>query len=167
MLTRTFYSNEIEIAAARYSLPPRLVEAIVIQESSGDTDAFRYEPAFWKRYLVHLPRFKGSNPRRVSSSYGLMQVMFTTAQERGYPGTPEGLFVPEVGLDVGCRHLRWLVGWATGSQFAGALPQRQLRSVLASYNGGKADNAPDYPHPLLRNDSYASKVLKLYGADTL
>lgn len=170
MLTRTFYSQEIEAAALAHGLPARLVEAVVIQESSGDTDAFRYEPAFWRRYLSKLERFKGSNPRRVSSSYGLMQVMFTTAQEAGYSGNPEGLFVPEVGLDVGCRHLRALIAWAMGDGYSAAHPSRRLRAALASYNGGRGGNAPIDSlgkQPPLRNNDYANAIVKLYGADTL
>src|SRR3972149_4673874 len=140
-LTRTAYGPQIELAAARYSLPPRLVEAVVLQESAGHTDAFRFEPAFWRRYLAGKPQYQDAIPRRVSSSYGLMQVMYTTAVERGFTGFPEELFIPENGLEWGCCHLRHLMDWT--SKFPVSV-ERQKLSALAAYNGGMGGNAPRY-----------------------
>jgi soluble lytic murein transglycosylase-like protein len=153
------YRAEIEAAAARYKLDPNLVEAIVGVESNHQTDAFRFEPTFWARYLAKLPAYAGRNPRRVSSSYGLMQVMYPTAVEHGFAGTPEELFVPETGLEFGCRRLRSLLDWAGG--FTHVPPLARLRAAAAAYNGGRGGNAPDAPQ--LRNGVYAGKVLTAYG----
>ncbi len=155
------YEKEIAAAAAARSLDPALVTAIVAQESDFATDAFRFEPKFWARYLSKLPEYAGANPRRVSSSYGLMQIMYPTALEVGYDKAqpPELLFIPEVGLEFGCRRLRALVDWANG--FPGVKPTVALRAALAAYNGGRGGNKPtDQP---LRNGLYADQVLRRIG----
>jgi soluble lytic murein transglycosylase-like protein len=122
-----WYAREIEAAAKLHHLDPQLVEAVVLVESSGRASAYRYEPAYWRRYLEGKPAWKGKNPRRVAASYGLMQVMFPTAVERGYHGEPEELFVPSVGLEFGCRELARLLAWASGN----------TDQALAAYNGGQ------------------------------
>lgn len=132
--------------ASRYALDPALVEAMVIHESSGVTSAIRYESAFWAKYMAADPRFLGADPKRVSSSYGLMQVMYVVALEVGFTfGDPEYLFVPEIGLDTGCKKFRQLLDWAQGVE----------AQALAAYNGGKkANTTPPY-----RNHVYAEAVL--------
>lgn len=151
MPSRTSYSKIIQEAAALQSLDPRLVEAVVIQESGGKTHAYRYEPKFWARYLAKLPQYVGSVPERVSASYGLMQMMYTTALQYGALAAPELLFVPETGLAYGCKHLASLLKWSGGN----------VESALAAYNGGKADNEPGH-QPYLRNGQYAKAVLAIY-----
>jgi soluble lytic murein transglycosylase-like protein len=134
--------------AERHGLSPDLVQAVCLIESSGQTHAYRAEPAFWDRYLKGKPEWDGSNPSRVSASYGLMQVMFPVAVEHGMARTepPEYLFVPLIGLTYGCLVLQRRLEWAGGD----------VRAALASYNGGKGGNKPGGP---LRNGAYADKVL--------
>ena len=141
----TPYRDLIESVAGGHGLDPDLVEAIVIAESSGHTDAFRFEPGFYRRYLEGKPEYANQNPRRVSSSYGLMQVMYTTAQQYGFSDNPEALFVPMTGLQYGCLHLRRLLAWSKGD----------ARKAAAGYNGGQGNwNGTD-------PQRYASKVMKL------
>lgn len=144
----TKYRADIEAAAAAHGLDPDLVEAVVCVESSGKTHAYRYEPAFWRRYLADTPEYADANPERVAASYGLMQVMYTTAKDHGFsPTDPEFLFVPRMGLDYGCRHLARCLAWSGGN----------VEQALAFYNGGRKGNeAPPY-----RNAPYARKVLAL------
>lgn len=159
---RTFYWKEIVAAAMKHNLDPVLVEAIVVKESSGNADAFRFERDFWNRYLKPNKLYAGKNPRRVSSSYGLMQVMFPVAVERGYPTDlhPELLFVPETALDYGCRQLRYLIDWANDGWPDLPEPVR-LAAAVAAYNGGKGGNRPtDQPN---RNATYAKAVLANYS----
>jgi len=138
----TLYRREIETAARDFGLDSDLLEALVMVESSGRADAFRFEPAFWSRYLEHNPEYKHENPRRVSSSYGLCQVMYSTARELGFNSDPEMLFVPRVSLHFGAMNLARLLKWAEGD----------ATKALAAYNGGKG-NWKD-PQPQL----YAAKV---------
>lgn len=145
-MTLTAYRREIEKAAEAHHLDADLVEAVVLVESSGKTYAYRYEPAFFARYLAYDEDYAGKNPERVSASYGLMQVMFPVAVEVGYAfEDPEHLFVPSIGLAIGCEKLAQLLAWAKGDQ----------TRALAAYNGGKVGNTA----PPFRNQPYADKVL--------
>lgn len=141
----TAYRAEIEAIAAQFHLDPDVIEAIVVTESSGRTHAYRHEPGFWHRYMQHKAEWDGANPERVSSSYGLMQIMFPVAKELGFTETaPEYLFVPTIGLHWGCRKFRSLLDWA----------QQNVDQALAAFNGGKGGNgAPPY-----RNAHYVSLV---------
>jgi soluble lytic murein transglycosylase-like protein len=159
MALRTRYGAEIKAAAVKWGLDPLLVEAVVVQESGGNTDAFRFEPNFWNRYLKGNPRYRSLNPRRVSSSYGLMQVMYCRILEDKISDNdawqPELLFIPENGLDIGCNLLAELLQWANGKTED---PQLALQAAVASYNGGKGGNDPSKDTPL-RNGKYAREVL--------
>ena len=156
-MPRSRYTADIQRIATVEGVDPNLVEGIVLTESSGNADAFRFEPLFWNRYLKSKSEWIGRNPRRVSSSYGLMQIMYPVALERGYDpkNPPELLFVPDMGLRYGCRQLRWLQDWAEG--FPQATPAKRLQAALASYNGGRGGNSPT--DAILRNEVYARKVL--------
>lgn len=141
----TLYRPLIEQMAKQYELDPNLVEAVVLKESSGETDAFRFESGYFERYLRTKPEYAGQNRRRISSSYGLMQVMYPTAKQYGFQGPPEALFVPETGMRFGCQHLAALIKWAAGN----------IRQALAAYNGGQGGwKAPD-------PQAYATKVLAI------
>ena len=140
------YRREIAEVAAAHGLDPRVVEAVVMVESSGRTHAYRYEAGFWAKYLANHPDYRGAVPERASASYGLMQVMYPVAREMGLTSPdPEVLFVPRVGLDYGCRKLASLMKWAEGD----------LVRALAAYNGGKGGNTT----PPYRNLAYAERVL--------
>src|SRR3990167_8197103 len=149
-----FYRDLIVTIATQHGLDPLLVPAVPWQESAFNTDAFRSEPNFWNRYLKLNPLYQHLNPRRVSSSYGLMQVMFCRVWEDRLTDNdvlpPEHLFVPEYGLRTGCSLLADLIAWA-GTMTTD--PARVLESALAAYNGGRGGNKPtDIP---LRTGTYA------------
>jgi len=157
----TQYRPEIEIAAAQHGLDPDLVQAVVEQESSYRWFAYRYEPDFFSRYLKSNPMYLHRDPREVSASFGLMQVLFTTAIENGFAGKPWELFHPDVALDLGCHHLAALMVWARGLYVGLASGEQAAvtRSALAAYNGGKTGNAPT---GALRNIEYVRQVLGRY-----
>jgi soluble lytic murein transglycosylase-like protein len=147
------FHEEVREIASQHGLDVQLVEAICIVESSGDTGAYRHEPAFWLQYMASKPEWKGKNPKRYAASYGLMQVMFTSALLVGYnqKDPPEMLYVPTIGLDFGCRILKNCLAWSRGD----------VKAALAAYNGGRtADNGPDRQPK--RNQVYVDKVLKEY-----
>jgi soluble lytic murein transglycosylase-like protein len=127
---------------------PLLLEAISFRESTWRADAFRFEPGFYDRYMKGKPEWAGQIPRRVSSSYGLMQVMYPVAREHGFPGDPEGLFAPETNLQVGCQVLLKLFTWADGD----------IPKALAAYNGGKGNWTAPVPQ------EYSRRVMKHYEA---
>ena len=141
-----FYREAIVAAATAYGLDPNLLAAVVWQESAFRADAFRHEPAFWTRYLAGKPEWAGSNPRVVSSSYGLCQVMYPTAIQLGFSRAhpAEWLFVPSTNLALGARYLRDLITWAG---------VRGVALALAAYNGGKGNARAPIP------TRYATEVL--------
>lgn len=156
------YRAEIEAAAAAHALDPNLVQAVVEQESNYKFHAYRYEPAFFERYLRHNPAYANRNPMEVSASIGLMQTMFSTAVEVGYTGEPWGLFAPTVSLEFGCRILKGHVDWARRVyEGLSSVAERKIRmSALAAYNGGRLQNSPDDTPD--RNRAYAEEVIARY-----
>lgn len=156
------YRAEMEVAAAKYSLDADLVQALVEQESGYRFFAYRFEAAFFTRYLASKPEYAHRNPMEVSASYGLMQTMYTTAVEAGFTGEPWDLFAPTVSLEFGCRILASNVAWARRSyQGLTTVAETKIRaSALAAYNGGRGGNAPD--NILDRNHGYADQVITRY-----
>lgn len=142
-MTTTLYRREIEQAAREHGLDADVVEALVLVESSGQADAFRWEPTFFAKYLATNPAYAGQIPRRIGSSYGLMQIMLSTAREHGFNAEPEFLFLPGVNLDIGCRVLKGLLKWAGGD----------LAKALEGFNGGKGSIGSE------ATTRYAAKVL--------
>ncbi|MGE5357625.1 MAG: transglycosylase SLT domain-containing protein [Bacteroidales bacterium] len=122
----------IDKTAKQYDLDPALVEAIIAVESSGRANAYRYEPNFFKQYLAANPRYAATNPERTSASYGLMQILYSTAVQLGFAGDPEYLFVPSVNVQLGCAYLAKMFKRAEGD----------LRQAVARYNGGGNWQAP-------------------------
>src|SRR5580704_17248584 len=89
-------------AAAKHSLDPALVCAVVEQESAWDAHAIRYEPAFRTRYVAPLGLPPTEEIAR-SISWGLMQVMGQVAREHGFAGKfLSALCDPATGLAIGC-----------------------------------------------------------------
>lgn len=156
------YRAEIEAAAAAHGLDPDLVAAVVEQESSYRFYAYRFEPAFFTRYLAHKPEYAQRHPMEVSASIGLMQTMYTTAVEHGFTGEPWDLFAPAVSLEFGCRVLAANFAWArrTYKGLTGVAETKIRASALSAYNGGRGGNAPD--DVLDRNHAYADQVLARY-----
>lgn len=153
---RYWYRAETHVAADRHGLDPDLVTAMAMHESwnpslkTAVAHAFRHEPAFWLRYMANKPEWDGAVPYRVASSYGLLQVMYATALDVGYPrgDAPEMLFIPTINLEYGCRVIADRFTWAKGD----------TQALLASYNGGKTkDNAPGVVKK--RNQVYVDSVL--------
>lgn len=157
---RFAYTDLVREVAPDYDLAPDLVTALCLVESSGDPKAYRYEPAFYRRYMADHPRWKHADPKRVSASYGLTQVMFLVAVEFGFPDTddPELLFDARLNLHYGCKVLAERFAWVSKAADDISVETR-LRSALASYNGGKGGNSAD--HRPDRNARYADKVLAM------
>ncbi len=143
----TPYRKLIEEWCRLFGFDPDLVEALIIIESGGNTDAFRFEPGFYRRYLKGKEAEKSLYfdlchddlplPRRIASSYGLMQVMYPTAVDAGYRDLPEYLFVPLINLHWGLTILDEI-----RQEVEQEIPDEELRQrvMLARWNGGKRGN---------------------------
>jgi len=147
----------IEKIAFEYGLDPDLVRAIVKVESGGDPWAVRYEPGFYRTYVLRMlsgrldpPKPAGvsraTEARLRSCSFGLMQVMGQVARERGFekPFLTE-LCDPATGLRHGCFHLKFML-----DRYLGETPR-----AVAAYNAGSAR----VKGGRLVNQDYVDKVL--------
>ncbi len=102
------YDDIIREAAATYSVPFAWIKAVIGTESGFDPDAYRAEPQI------------------DDASYGLMQLLYRTAQGLGYSGPPEGLFEPRTNIMLGAKLLGQLVS-RYGMDF---------EKVYSAYNSG-------------------------------
>ena len=158
-----FYRDQIARIAREYGLDPALVAAMCWKESAFTSDAFRFEPDFWNRYLKGNPLYRHLNPRRVSSSYGLMQVMYCRLLEdkikENDTAEPETLFLPEVNLRMGCAFFVELQTWAKARVIPATVSTSPDFIALAAYNGGRGGNDPAKNWPL-KCGRYAADVLE-------
>jgi len=127
-VTKSQLQGEARLAAVKHGLDPALVCAVCEQESSWDTWAYRYEPAFERRYCPGRPI--------AATSFGLMQVMALVAEEMGFEGGFTRLCDPQEGLEAGCRKLKQCLTRAKGD----------VETALLRYNGG---GNPKYPGEVL------------------
>lgn len=136
----------IEVVALRYGLDADLLTAQMMVESSGQPDAFRFEPGYYRRYIRGNPAAlaRAYGPL-AACSYGLLQILYESAVEIGFSGQPHELFDPSTGLEWGARYLADLLRWAGGD----------YTRALCAFNGGKVGNST----PPYRNQTYADKVL--------
>jgi soluble lytic murein transglycosylase-like protein len=88
-------------------IPDGLTLATIETESSFDANAYRYEAKI------------------NDASYGLMQILFKTAQWMGYKGDPEGLYDPETNIE-----------WATAYHNYLFKRYGDWDAVIHSYNEG-------------------------------
>jgi soluble lytic murein transglycosylase-like protein len=123
---------QARFAAAKHSLDPALVCAVVEQESAWDPHAIRYEPEFRTRYVSPLGLPATEEVAR-SISWGLMQVMGQVAREHGFSGKfLAALCDPGTGLDIGCTVLASKIDSAAGV----------VARALKLWNGGANPNYP-------------------------
>ena len=113
------YDEIIKKWSKIYGIDEKLIRAIIQTESSWKVYAFRREPKFWNRYWVNIKNLFAVTPEKdeqwlsspdiVSSSYGLMQLMLTTAMELGFRYEyPFELFDPATNIKWGCALLKKL-----------------------------------------------------------
>lgn len=137
------YGAYIRAACLRHGLDPEVFASLIMQESSGNPLSFRYEPAFYRRY-IHDKGLAGfvPNPLRIpdrlerdlrSTSFGLCQIMGQVAREQGFRNEwLPTLCDPQINIDLGAKILASFIK-AKGSERAG----------LLRYNGGGDPNYPD------------------------
>lgn len=160
---RTAYRGAIEQAARLHGVDPDVVEAMVLQESTGRPWAWNPEPKYrWFWDVQQRRPFRTLTPAEIASkwpphdfpaltaerdqewwgqqaSWGLLQVMGAVARERGFNGLYlTELSEPSVGLFVGCKHFAGLVRLAEGD----------IWKAVGMYNAGPGgwDSAPARVH---------------------
>lgn len=144
--------TQIESLSKKYQINPKIVGAVVMQESAGNACASRYEMDY--KWLFKPEIYAGINKitritetNQQKTSWGLMQIMGAVAREHGYNGPLVSLCDIEVNLEYGIKHLISLK-----KRFG-----ENISDVLAAYNAGspRRNESGDYV-----NQYYVNKVLK-------
>jgi soluble lytic murein transglycosylase-like protein len=132
-----------------------LILAIIQQESNGDSNAMRYEPGYEKQYIIRNPEWEkrcqdtGITTREAATSYGLMQLMFTTAW--GFNCRwPRVLLDPSTNIRFGTAHV------------AGKLKKYTVQEMLTAYNGGDGAVKDLRAGKITKATEYSRKVMSLY-----
>ncbi len=116
------YGDIIEKVAKKYNIDPQLIFATIMTESEGNPEAYRYE--------AHIS----------DASYGLGQILYSTAVSLGYTGTPQEMYRPEISIDLIAKYHKNTI------DIYGILGPEQMTVV---YNTGKLFGWP-YPGHLTR-----------------
>ena len=131
MKNLTAYTTLIESLAHNFNWDPDLLESQVMEESSGDPKAIRYEDGYYRDYIKGNAVAKGYKYGRFAAiSVGLLQILFETALELGFTGVIYELCDPATGLYWGLTYLtslRTAYGTADGAE---------TRIAIGAYNGG-------------------------------
>jgi len=154
---RTWHRLPLDViteAAYKYGLDTMLVAAIVATESDGDTFAVRYEPGYrWLQTEVHTKLLAQNLNITIDTeiilqkcSWGLMQIMGSTARDHGYVGPLPKLCEPKSGVNIGCIYLRALANRFTS-----------VDDVISAYNAGSPKKQKG---GLYFNQVYVDKVLR-------
>ena len=141
--------NVVEALAAKYHLDADLVYAICEVESSHNSLAMRYEPAYTYLYFPResaslLPCSYETEVTAQKTSWGMMQVMGAVAREHGFKGWLTELCQDAIGIEYGCKHL---------STFHRKYEEES--DMIAAYNAGSARKTKG---GMYVNQAYVNKV---------
>ena len=153
------FDSLINTYAKLFKLEPHIVKGVVWKESSFDPGAYRYERGFYRRYIKDNNDFKNHVlypfPRTISASYGLCQIMYTTALEMGYNelGDPLRTFFelydPVINIRLGCKYLATIKKRFANRSYP--FYSNDTEKMLSAYNAGS---------PTDRNkENYVNKIL--------
>ena len=158
-----FISNIIKEKASEYGLDPKLIAAIIYQESSGNIWSSRYENGFYEQYIDHLnrrtlpghvPRFLptlATEKRLRATSWGLMQIMGETAREHGFEARYlNKLARPKLNIEIGCKYLRHLMD----------ITNNDTSKALLKWNGGGNPNYPQLVLAHIRSGAYRNVLME-------
>jgi soluble lytic murein transglycosylase-like protein len=145
------------MVSKKYGLEKLLLKAIATVESSMNPLAYRYEEEFWKNYKHKFPELADRDPKEVSASYGLMQIMYTTAWNLGFRGPGTDLYQVVYNVELAGKLLVQLREQLVPKPFWRCWPTEVM---LARYNGGSWKNPGDEGN--LRNWDYVLRVKREY-----
>lgn len=152
----------IRLAAAERGLSPALVAAICAQESSLDPDAMRHEANYrwlWKvgENAARLKITFRTEEQLQSFSYGIMQIMGSTARSCGFSEPLQKLSEPRKSLFYGCKYL-----FSLFERFDRDEPKTAAKwsdVAVAAYNAGSPRRIG--PKRFV-NENYVRSVEKFY-----
>jgi soluble lytic murein transglycosylase-like protein len=151
------YETIITNCARVYKIDEALIRAIIKKESSWRPYAYKVEKGFLTRYLTGIKNLFFKTPEKdeawltypdiVSASYGLMQIMLTTAMELGFRfDSPFELFDPATNIKYGCLLLKKYYN-----------RYGDWNDAIASYNQGNNRKNSDGSYI---NQAYVDKVME-------
>lgn len=156
------YDKTFCVAGRKYNLKKLLLKSLAITESSLIPTATRFEPLYWERYMKNDPLWADKDPKVVSASYGLLQIMLPTAMGLGFTGTTEELCDPMINILLGAKFLRQLIDKSIEKRWTDKFYWLSpLQISLARWNGGGWKNPGE--DGSLRNQKYVRKILKTWG----
>lgn len=138
MSFKTLFENEdtkydlINYWSTLYELPTSLVMAIIAQESSFNSYANKYEP------------------KLNDNSYGLCQILHTTAQDLGFNDLPEKLYDDNINLKFALKFL--------SNKYIKY--NKNIKDTISAYNAGYSTKQKDDTY---LNQDYVNKVLSYYA----
>jgi len=127
------FAQVLEQTAERFNIPIGLLYGICKQESSFIATAIRWEPGFYHRYIKPRKDIPFEEAVGQAHSFGLMQIMGSTARWMGYKKDLTGLWQPIINLNYGCKYFAKLVKKYNGN----------LKDAIAAYNAGSARKTGD------------------------
>ncbi len=129
-----------------------MLDAIVRVESSYDPFAMRYEahvPPFEHESFAKRNRITAETELTLQRfSFGLVQILGSTARYAGFLGPLSQLCIPTDNLLIGCKYL---------SMLRNRYPL--LQDAIAAYNAGSPVKVITGGY---RNQAYVDKVMKFY-----
>lgn len=113
------------IRLSKTSIDPRDILSFIQIESSFDPNARRDEP------------------RLGESSYGLMQLLYSTARGMGLNGDASLLLAPSINIRIGIKYLEWITEYLT--KHLGQTPSK--KQWVEAYNEGIGNVVKNVPDP--------------------
>jgi soluble lytic murein transglycosylase-like protein len=150
------YAPLVDKWCSKLGVSQALVKAVIQWESGGDPGATRFEPLYYqnliepKPYWQNMMQQRGWTKEDVASSYGLMQIMYPTAQSLGC-GDPKTLFDADQNIRFGVAYIAGLKRRYGDNE----------ELVLAHYNGGAKGVQMLLAGKTTRATTYAKKVHSL------
>src|SRR3990167_1220429 len=140
----------------------KLLWALNMVEGSGQQKVKpRHEPNFYNKYLKGKKEWaeheKKYGAQAISSSYGPWQIMYPTAVQYGYKGTPSALADPKVSLPFVQK-----VASKLSKKFSG-----DIEKVFSAYNAGEGGvgSNPEYVEKAMENYKRAPSYWIPYGQE--
>lgn len=120
--------------AKEWNVPFHMLKSLVLVESGGKKNAMRYEPSYPWLYRVNdmakeLVCTVDTMKVIQSTSWGLCQILGSTAYELGFRGWGADLCKPDVNLTYACMYLR---------KHIKRYGKKNVYDIIAAYNAGTA-----------------------------
>ena len=162
------------LAAKEFKIAPELFIALILNESSGNPLATRWERRFYIRYICDKPlhQIGGNQPAEIDNyqetierlcraySWGLCQIMGQTAREFGFRGRSLWeLLDSDTNTKLGAQIFAHKRDQALKKN-PNATDQERDRLTLLAYNGGGDLEYPERVHKRLQA---ASAIVKQCG----